>query len=42
MVDKKAKARCPVCGHEVETPITEDELEEAYADKFFEEGNRHG
>ena len=34
----KAKPRCPVCGHEVDEPITEEQLEDAYSDKFFEGG----
>ena len=37
LTTKKGKPRCPVCGHDVETPITEEQLEEAYTDKFFEE-----
>jgi len=35
----KAKPRCPVCGHEVDEPITEDQLEDAYSDAFFEEAH---
>ena len=31
----KPKPTCPVCGHEVDSPISSDDLEEANADRFF-------
>ena len=33
----KLKPTCPVCGHEVDEPITSDDLEEANADRFFQD-----
>ena len=37
--DKGKKPKCPVCGHEVDSQITEEQLEEAYAEEFFGEDN---
>ena len=36
-VKPKRRHTCPVCGHEVDEPISSDDLEEANADRFFQD-----
>ena len=37
--DKGKKPKCPVCGQDIDSPVTEEQLEEAYAEEFFGEDN---
>ena len=36
-VTPKRRHTCPVCGQEVDEPITSEDLEEASADRFFQD-----